>query len=408
MNMIHLISFIFTATALFSYINCRYLKLPTTIGLMVSSTTLAVTLVFVGELFPSANSVQWAKQAIAMIEFDEVVIRGMLGVLLFAGALHINFSDIDEQKWVIGLMATVGVVISTFVIGGVLYFALPFLSIKVPYLYCLLFGSLISPTDPIAVMSILKSIGASKALQTKISGESLFNDGVALVIFTVLSGMAIQGKNFTVESVAWLFIQESLGGIVLGLSLGYCAYYFLKQIDDYITQILITISLVLIGGTIAELTHVSSPIAAVCAGLFIGNHGRSYAMTKKSCEHLDLFWHLLDEILNSVLFVLLGLEILILTFDMKFFAAGLIAIPAVLIARFLGTASIINVLKFKKSFNPKVIKILTWGGLRGGISVALALSLPNSEHRELILTMTFIVVIFSVLVQGLTIKKLID
>ena len=331
----------------------------------------------------------------------------MLGILLFAGALHINFSDIYKQKLVIALLATVGVVISTFIIGGVLYFALPLLSIEFPYLYCLLFGSLISPTDPIAVMSILRSIGASKSLQTKIAGESLFNDGVALVFFTVFSGMAIQGKNFTFESVTILFLQESLGGAILGLSLGYLAYYFLKKINDYITEILITIALVLTGGTIAEILHVSSPIAAVCAGLFIGNHGRNFAVSKKSCEHLDFFWHVLDEILNSILFVLLGIEILVLVFELRFFAAGLLAIPVVLIARYIGVASIIHVLKFKKSYNPKIVKILTWGGLRGGISVALALTLPPSAYRDIILSMTFIVVIFSVLVQGLTIKRLV-
>ena len=406
MNMIHLIALIFTTTALFSFINCRFLKLPTTIGLMVNSITLAIALIAIGEYLPHSASIQWAKQTIELIKFDEVVIRGMLGVLLFAGSLHINFSDIYKDKLVIGLLATVGVVISTLLVGFTLFFILPYLSIKVPLVYCLLFGSLISPTDPIAVMSILKSIGAPRSLQTKIAGESLFNDGVAIVFFTVLSGMAIQGKDFTINTVLWLFVKESLGGAALGLLLGYLAYQLLKQIDDYITQILITIALVLMGGSIAEYLHVSSPIAAVCAGLLIGNHGRNFAMSKKSCEHLDIFWHLLDEILNSILFVLLGLEIIVLALEFKLLLAGLIAIPVVLLARYLGVAGIINMLKFTKSFRPKIVKILTWGGLRGGISIALALSLPSSEYRESILSMTFVVVIFSVLVQGLTIKRL--
>lgn len=373
---------------------------------MLNSIVLALALILIGELSPFSDSLVWAKNTINLIKFDELVIRGMLGILLFASALHINFEDIYKNKLVIGLLATVGVVFSAFSIAFIIQILLFLINMPLPFLYCLLFGTIISPTDPIAVMSILKSLGASKSIQTKIAGESLFNDGVAIVMFSVVFGLIYKGTSIEWDSIMWLFVQESLGGALLGLILGYIAYQFLKPIDDYITEILITISLVLVGGSLSHFLHVSEPIAAVCAGLLIGNRGRQFAMSEKSSEHIDLFWHLIDEILNSILFVLLGLEILVLAFQFNFLLAGILAIPVVLLTRFIGIASIINLLKFfKHKFHPKVIRILTWGGLRGGISIALALSIPEGSYRDIILSMTFIVVIFSVVVQGLTVKR---
>lgn len=405
MDILHVLTLIFSATAFFSYINCRYLKLPTSIGLMINSIILALALIVIGELSFFSDSLQWAIDTINLIKFDELVIRGMLGILLFASALHLNFEDLYKNKMVISLLATVGVIFSAFGVAFVLKFLLTFLGLSVPFLYCLLFGTIIAPTDPIAVISILKSLGASRSIQAKIAGESLFNDGVAIVMFSVIYGFLFRGTEIDLNNTLLLFLQESVGGAALGLSLGYLAYLFLKQIDDYITEILITIALVFIGGSLSQKFHVSEPIVAVCAGLLIGNRGRKLAMSEKSAEHIDLFWHLVDEIMNSILFVLLGLEILVISFKMTYLLAGLIAIPVVLITRFVGVAGIINLLKLKRTFPKRVIPILTWGGLRGGISIALALSIPDNSHRDLILSMTFIVVIFSVIVQGLTVKR---
>ncbi|MDH5457587.1 MAG: sodium:proton antiporter, partial [Nitrospinota bacterium] len=282
------------------------------------------------------------------------------------------------------------------------------LGIGIPFIYCLLFGALISPTDPIAVMAILKTVGAPKELETKIAGESLFNDGVAVVIFIVLLDIAIGTHEPTFVSITVLFLKEAVGGALFGLVAGYGAYRLMRTVDNYQVEVLITLALVFASYAAAEAIHVSAPIAAVAAGLLIGNHGRTMAMSEKTIEHVDLFWELIDEILNGILFVLLGFEILILTFDMSNFKAGLIAIPVVLLARFIGVSLPIWLRKFKREFSPNAIKILTWGGLRGGISVALALSLPASPERELILMMTYVVVVFSILVQGLTIGKLVQ
>ena len=406
MDFLQILSLVFATTALFSFINCRYFKLPTTIGLMLNSIIMALSLILIGELAFFSDSLLWAKETIQMLKFDELVIKGMLGILLFASALHINFEDIYKNKFLISLLATVGVLFSAFGTAFILYFFLGFIGLKIPFLYCLLFGSIISPTDPIAVMAILKTLGVSRSIQAKIAGESLFNDGVAIVMFSVIFGFLYRGTSIEWNSVLWLFVRESAGGAVLGLTLGYVAYLFLRQIDDYITEILITLALVFVGGSLSHYLHVSEPIAAVCAGLLIGNTGKQLGMSEKSSEHIDIFWHLVDEIMNSILFVLLGLEILVIRFEFHYFVAGLIAIPVVLLTRFVGVAGIINLLKLKRDFPENVIRILTWGGLRGGISIALALSLPEGPYREVILSMTFIVVIFSVVVQGLTVKKL--
>lgn len=406
MDFFAILSLIFVTTAGFSVINCRYWKLPTTIGLMLNSMIMALTLILIGELSFFSDSLTWAKETIQLIKFDELVIRGMLGILLFASALHVNFEDLYRNKILIALLATVGVAFSAFGVAFILQFLLGLIGLPMPFLYCLLFGSIISPTDPIAVMSILKSLGASRSLQAKIAGESLFNDGVAIVMFSVIFGVLYKGGSFEWDAVLWLFARESLGGAVLGLLLGYIAYSSLRLIDDYITEILITIAVVFAGGSLSHYLHVSEPIVAVCAGLLIGNRGRQLAMSDKSSEHIDIFWHLVDEIMNSILFVLLGLEVLVLSFKMSYLVAGVLAVPVVLGTRFVGVAGIINLLKIKRSFPKKVIPILTWGGLRGGISIALALSLPESDFRELLISMTFIVVIFSVIVQGLTVKRL--
>jgi len=336
--------------------------------------------------------------------------QGMLSALLFAGALHVHLEELNKQKWVVAILASVGVLASTFMIGFASYEIFALLGLDIPLIYCLLFGSLISPTDPIAVMGILKTIGAPKSLETKIAGESLFNDGVAIVIFLVLLSFAGAGhgdSDMNASGIALLFAQEALGGALFGFIIGYITYHMLSSIDNYQVEILLTLALVLGGYALASALHISGPIAVVVAGLLIGNKGRKFAMSDKTRLHLDNFWELIDEILNAILFVLIGLEVLLLSFEIQYLWAGLIMIPITLLARFISVGTPVAIMKLRKSFSPRIIRILTWGGLRGGISIALVLSLPASEHREALLVITYIIVIFSIIVQGLTIEKLI-
>ena len=408
MTTLQLIAWLMFITAGFSYLNHRYLKFPTSIGLMAIALVFSLILVALGELKWIPGLEDSARALLEKVDFNQLVLHGILGALLFAGSLHISLKDLVKEKWTIILLASVGVVLSTVIVAGLMYFVLQWLGIGIPFIYCLLFGALISPTDPIAVLAILKDVGAPKALETKIAGESLFNDGIAVVIFIVILGIATGNHEPTVGSIALLFLKEAVGGALFGLAAGYGAYRLLRTIDNYQVEVLITLALVFASYAAAEAMHISAPIAAVAAGLLIGNHGRTLAMSEKTTEHVDLFWELIDEILNGILFVLLGFELLIVTFDLSSFKAGLIAIPVVLLARFFGVSIPIWLRKFKREFSPNAIKVLTWGGLRGGISVALALSLPPSSERELILMMTYVVVVFSILVQGLTIGKLVQ
>ncbi len=331
----------------------------------------------------------------------------MLSFLLFAGALHVDINDLAKQKWVITLLATGGVVLSTFLVGFLTWHVLDLLGYPTPMIYCLLFGALISPTDPIAVLGILKSAGVPKTLEVKITGESLFNDGVGVVVFLVLLKIAAGGGGITVEEVAWLFFEEAFGGVAFGLIIGSIAYWMLKSVDSYQVEILLTLALVAGGYALATHLHLSGPIAIVVAGLLIGNHGRLFAMSDTTRENLDTFWELVDEVLNSVLFVLIGLEVLILPFTASYLIAGALVVPTVLAARFVSVGVPVTLMRRFREFSPDVIKIMTWGGLRGGISVALALSLPAVPAREVLLAITYQVVVFSILVQGLTIGRLV-
>jgi len=407
MTTLDLIAWLTFVTAGFSYLNHRFLKFPTSIGLMAIALVFSMILIALGEWKWVPGLEDSARVLLESLDFDQLVLHGILGALLFAGSLHINLEDLTKQKWVIILLASVGVVLSTGIVAGLMSFVLDWLGIGIPFIYCLLFGALISPTDPIAVLAILKTVGAPKELETKIAGESLFNDGVAVVIFIVILDIATGHHEPSALSITLLFFKEAVGGALFGLAAGYGAYRLLRTVDNYQVEVLITIALVFTSYAVAEALHISAPIAAVAAGLLIGNHGRTLAMSEKTTEHVDMFWELVDEILNGILFVLLGFEILIVTFDLSSFKAGLIAIFVVLLARFIGVSLPIWFMKFKREFTPNAIKVLTWGGLRGGISVALALSLPVSPERELILMMTYVVVVFSILVQGLTIGKLV-
>jgi CPA1 family monovalent cation:H+ antiporter len=402
MSLFNIIAVLITLSALFSYLNYRNLKLPNTIGLMLFSLIMSLGLIVLGQLGLAIE--ERARDLVSSIDFNEALMEGMLSFLLFAGALHVNINDLLEKKWEIGILATFGVIFSTFIIGSIIYFVSLGLDLGLQYFYCLIFGALISPTDPVAVLGILKTAKASKSLETKITGESLFNDGIGIVVFITLFEIAYGGHELDFGNIILLFTQEALGGVVLGLLIGWLTYQSLKSVDNYQVEILITLALVTGGYALASMFHFSGPITIVIAGLMIGNHGRRFAMSSRTRDHLDDFWELIDEILNALLFVLIGLEILVLSYSKQYLLAGLIAIPIVLFARFLSVGIPISLLKIRREFSPNVIPIMTWGGLRGGISVALALSLPSGIIRDVILMMTYTVVVFSILVQGLTLK----
>ena len=407
MSIFGIIAVLITMVAIASYVNYRYIKLPTTVGLMVIG--LGLSLGLVGLNVVGVDIETPAQEFLAQIDFGEALMKGMLSFLLFAGALRINLNDLAKQKYIIGTLATGGVIASTFIIGTAIYLATSLLDLTLPYIYCLVFGALISPTDPVAVLSILKSVKAPKTLETKIAGESLFNDGVGVVVFTVLVGIAVGGGtgSTSIGHVIALFAEEAIGGVAFGLVIGWVAYRIIKDVDNYTVEILITLALVTGGYALAHTIHTSGPIAIVVAGLLIGNHGRRFGMSETTRDHLDKFWELIDEILNAVLFVLVGLEILILAFTWNYLVLGLIAIPVVLAARFASVWSAINLLKFRREFSRNATAILTWGGLRGGISIAMALSLASGATKDMIVSITYVVVVFSILVQGLTISKLV-
>jgi len=405
MKLFNILAILITLSAGFSYLNHRFIRLPTTIGLMIIALLVSLGLAVIG---PFAFGLKAdAQQLLASVDFDETLLHGMLSFLLFAGALHVNLSNLARQKWIIGLLATFGVLGSTMIIGFISLWVLSLLGIDIPLIYCLLFGALISPTDPIAVLGILKKVGVPESLETKITGESLFNDGVAVVVFLIFLKIATGTHEITAALVLGLFVKEALGGVVFGLLIGWIAYWMLKSIDNYQVEVLITLALVTGGFALADELHISGPIAIVVAGLLIGNHGRLLAMSDTVRRHLDTFWELVDEVLNAVLFVLLGLEVLVLTFTREYFIAGVLLIPLLLMARFISVGGPVLIMRLFRSFSPHVVKILTWGGLRGGISVALALSLPPGEYREVILAITYMIVVFSIIVQGLTIGRLV-
>ena len=407
MGILNTAALLITLAALFSYLNYRFIRLPNTIGIMIISLILSVLLLVIGK-FGWTDLIFYTNQILRGIDFHEALMQGMLSFLLFAGALHVNLNDLRQQQVVISVLATFGVISSTFILGTLTWVVLNALNIPLAYIYCLLFGALISPTDPIAVLGILKNARVPKSLETKITGESLFNDGIGVVVFLVILGIASGGQDVSVQSISLLFVQEAIGGIVFGLVLGMITYYLLKDVDNYQLEVLLTLAAVMGGYALCSWLHISGPIAVVVAGLFIGNHGRRLAMSEKTRQHLDTFWELIDEILNAVLFVLIGLEVLLLSLKTEYFLAALAIIPLVLFARYVSVGTPILFLSRVRKFTPGVVQIMTWGGLRGGISVALALSLPLGLEREIILALTYAVVIFSIIVQGLTISRMVD
>lgn len=405
MDLFHVLAIIITLTAIFSYVNHRYFRLPVTIGVMTISLIFSLILILFNRAVPGLDTS--AQLLLDNIDFDKTLLHGMLSFLLFAGALNVNLQDLAERKYSITLLATVGTILSVFIVGTGTWFLLKLLNANLSLIYCLLFGAIISPTDPIAVLSILKISKAPRSLEIKITGESLFNDGIGVVLFIVILEIASGTHEMNAGHILSLFALETVGGISAGLLIGYLAFLMLRSVDNYQVEILITLALTTGGYALADFLHLSGPIAIVVAGLLVGNHGRLLAMSEKTRHHLDIFWELVDEILNAVLFVLIGMEILVLTFQHEYLLVCVIIIPIVLLARLISISVPIKLLSFFISFTPGVIRIMTWGGLRGGISVALALSLPGTPERQLILAMTYSVVLFSILVQGLTIERVV-
>ena len=404
MSLFDVIAILLSLSALFSYINARFIGLPSSIAIMAFSLVFSIILLGLNHLGMSSVA-DWAEHLVGEADLGPTLLNGLLSFLLFAGAFHVNLDELADQKWLVALLATLGVVLTTFLVGGAMWYVLGWLGIPLPFIYCLLFGAVVAPTDPVAVMAILKSLDAPSSLTTKIAGESLFNDGVAVVMFIAILGIAQGQREASFDSIAMLFVHEAVGGVVLGLLLGLLGYHLLKHLDNYQVEVLVTVALVAGGYALASKLHTSGPLAVVVAGLMLGNHGREFAMSKKTEQQLDAFWEMVDEVLNAVLFLLVGLELLIITFEWHALVAGLAAVPLALLARYVAVGIPVLALKPFKQYKPNPIKALTWGGLKGGISVALALSLPLGEERSIILPMGYVVVVFSILVQGLTVKK---
>ena len=394
-------------SAIFGYINVRFLKLPNTIGLMLI--TIVFTLAIFAISYVDDTMLNAERYIINQIDFKTVLLDVMLSFLLFAGALHTNFEQLKVQRWPILIFSTLGVLASTFLVGTFMFYIFQLFGLEVNFIYCLLFGSLISPTDPIAVLGILKQAGAPKNLETKIVGESLFNDGVGVVVFLTIFQLASSPTGeIDPLAILELFGVEVIGGILLGLAIGWITYRLMRSIDDYDIEVIITLAAVMMGTVVAQKFHLSAPLAMVTAGLVVGNDTiRHSAMSETTETYVDKFWELLDILFNTVLFVLIGMEMLVISFQFNYVLAGLVAIPVVLACRYLSLLLPIKFFEKKLDFVPRTNLIMTWGGLRGGISIALALGLTQDMHRDLFLVITYVVVVFSIIGQGLTVGKLV-
>ena len=386
-------------TAVLAYLNERLIGLPTTIGVMLIALAISVVVLVLGSL-GVLSIADRARELVAASALEQTLLGGMLSFLLFAGALHVDLGDLLDRWLEVGLFATLGVVVSTAVVALAAYASARLLGLPLGFAYCLVFGAIVAPTDPVAVIGILRRSGVAAGLRALIAGESLFNDGFAVVVFATLAGLAAGSVPLHAGELALFLAEEALGGAALGLALGWVGYLALRSIDSYQIEVLITLALVAGGFALAGLIHVSGPLAVVVIGLFIGNRGRRLGMSEKTREHLDSFWELLDEVFNAVLFVLIGLELLVIDLHPAALAAGAVAIVAVTGSRLLAVGGTMRLMG-----RPGPL-VATWAGLRGGISVALALSLPPGPEREVILTMTYVVVIFSIAVQGLTLQSL--
>jgi CPA1 family monovalent cation:H+ antiporter len=404
MTFLQITSALIVLAGTFAAINAIFFRLPSAIGILIVSLLASLGLLGLDALSPDLHLTAELQRMVVAFDFSDALLEGMLGLLLFAGALHVKFSNLKARWGIVMLMATMGVCLSTLVAGiGFSWIT------GAPLLIALVFGALISPTDPVAVLGVLRAAKLPKSLETKIAGESLFNDGVGYVVFLVLVGLAFpaagaHGASF--GDAALLFFREAFGGAVLGLALGWGTYRVMCEINDYSVEVLLTLALAFGGYQLALWLHVSAPIMAVCAGLLIGDEMTAHAMTQKTRDYVDAFWKLLDEILNAILFLMIGLEVFAIAFSIGAITAGLLAIGLSLLARWCAVIVPIMVLRPFRDFSQGIVPIMTWGGLKGGISVALALSLPESEFKPLILTVTYIVVLFCIIVQGLTVAPM--
>ena len=403
MDILTIFSILISLSAVFSFINYRYFRLPRTIGLMLFALMLSIVLIIIGRTGWDVRD--QAVELIQRIDFNRLLLQGMLGFLLFAGALHVEANELMQHKMIIFLLATAGTIFSTALVGVLVWWIFRLIGPALPIIYCLLFGALISPTDPVAVLGILKELKVPKSIETQMAGEALFNDGVGVVLFIILTRIAVGGPDASIGQSAILFAKEGFGGILIGLAIGWIAYQMLKRVDNYQVEVLITLGLVMGGYDLAHRLHTSGPLAIVAAGLLIGNHGRAFAMSETTRKNLDMFWELIDEILNAVLFILIGIEVLVLEINFHYFLAGLLIIPLVLLVRLVSVGVPFGLIRQQMPFRKNAVKILTWGGLRGGIAVALALSIPQGPQRGILVFITYMVVVFSIVVQGLTIKK---
>ncbi len=404
MTILQVTSLLIVLAGAFGAINYLFLKLPSSIGILVVALLASLGVMGFDLVFPTLRAADAIQTIVRDIEFSDALLEGMLGLLLFAGALHVKISDLRKQAWVVLLMATLGVAISTTIVG----YGFSWIT-GAPLIVALVFGALITPTDPVAVLGVLREANLRKSLETKIAGESLFNDGVAYVVFLIIAGLAFpSGENHSegVMGAVTLFVQEAIGGAVLGAILGYLVFQVMKRIDDYSLEVLLSLGLAFGGYELAIYLHTSGPIMAVVAGLFIGDVGMKHGMSEQTRLYLNKFWELIDEILNAILFLLIGIEVFAVTFSGNAIWGGILCIALALFARAAAVTIPIILLKPFRSFTSDVIPIMTWGGLKGGISVALALALPESEWKPIILTATYMVVIFSIIVQGLTIAPL--
>ena len=405
MELYYSFSVLIVLASLFAYINHRFIRLPSTIGIMIMAIFVSLIIRFAGKnIFPEATGEIFT--LISGLDFTEVLMGAMLNFLLFAGAIHVSFADLRQQRLPVITFSTISVIISTFVIAGILYYVAPIMAVNPPFLVCLLFGAFISPTDPIAVLGILKKARVSKSLETKIAGESLFNDGIAVVLFAVILQLVqTSDADISVGSISWLLAKEAIGGLLLGIILGFTASKAMQGIDDYIVSVLITLSVVMGGYLIAHSIHISSPLTMVAAGLIIGNYGKKVAMSDITKDYLTKFWELIDEILNAVLFLFIGFELLLIPDFETYWIISLAAIFIVLFARFISIWIPSLIVPFKPKLSRGSLTMLVWGGLRGGVSIALVLSINSSGYKELLLEMTYFVVVFSIIVQGLSVGK---
>jgi len=406
MSLYALFSLLVLFAVIIYYINMRFFRIQPTIAITLGALVFSAILVLVDHWLHTGY-VMLIDHWLLQIDFRSWLLNGALGLFLFAGALTVNLRVLLKHRWEVGTLALFGTAASTFLVGTGLFYLLAWLGLDMPYLYCLLFGAIISPTDPIAVLATVKQMRASEDLTTKIAGESLFNDGVGLVIFVTLLSMIMFHGHPTWQSVSLLFIREAVGGILFGLVLGYVGYWLIKPIPDAKLEILLTLCIASTGYVFAQWIGISGPLAMVVSGLIIGNVVRQHAMTEHGQQHLDTFWEVVDELLNALLFLLIGMEVLMLHGNVWLIVAGLIAIPMVLAIRFLTVAVPMSLFRRYRQYVPFVITILTWGGLRGGLALAMALSVPQGPYRDPILLLTYMVVIFSIVVQGLTAKSLV-